>query len=114
VFDLRAPLPEWQRDAACKGHAHEAYLWFPDGRLLGSAPAKKICAGCPVRTECLEYALNNDIWSGIWGGMTESERRRLIFRADAARLETAPAHTDTEARCDPPIRRTSPDRGTGA
>ena len=43
--------------------------------------AKKICTGCEVKAECLEYALANDERFGIWGGLSERERRRLRRRA---------------------------------
>ncbi|MFE2850211.1 WhiB family transcriptional regulator [Streptomyces lavendulae] len=42
--------------------------------------AKRVCTGCPVRTECLTEALDNRIEFGIWGGMTERERRALLRR----------------------------------
>ena len=42
--------------------------------------AKQLCAGCPVRTECLAEALDNQIEWGVWGGMTERERRALLAR----------------------------------
>ncbi|KOV41956.1 WhiB family transcriptional regulator [Streptomyces sp. H036] len=42
--------------------------------------AKAVCAGCPVRTECLAHALDHRIEHGIWGGMTERERRALLRR----------------------------------
>ncbi|KQW02692.1 hypothetical protein ASD08_44965 [Streptomyces sp. Root369] len=42
--------------------------------------AKAVCTGCPVRTECLAYALDQRIEHGIWGGMTERERRALLRR----------------------------------
>ncbi len=55
--------------------------------------AKQVCAGCPVRTECLAEALDNQIEWGVWGGMTERERRALLRRRPAASwrsvLETA-------------------------
>lgn len=51
-------------------------LWFPKvGEPL--RPARKICGDCPVREECLEYALDNDMQAGIWGGLTLRERRRV-------------------------------------
>jgi WhiB family redox-sensing transcriptional regulator len=43
--------------------------------------AKKVCTTCDVRSECLEYALSNDERFGIWGGLSERERRRLKKRA---------------------------------
>ena len=52
-------------------------LFFPsDG--VGVDVARKICAECPVKGACLEYALENRIDHGVWGGTSERERRRLI------------------------------------
>jgi WhiB family redox-sensing transcriptional regulator len=52
-------------------------LFFPsDG--VGVDVARKICAECPVKVTCLEYALDNRIDHGVWGGTSERERRRLI------------------------------------
>ena len=59
--------------------------------------AKQLCSGCPVRTECLAEALDNQIEWGVWGGMTERERRALLRRRPdrlvAPVLETAQAST---------------------
>lgn len=52
-------------------------LFFPsDG--VGVDVARRVCAECPVRQECLEYALANRIDHGVWGGTSERERRRII------------------------------------
>jgi WhiB family redox-sensing transcriptional regulator len=40
--------------------------------------ARRVCADCPVKTECLEYALANRIDHGVWGGTSERERRRIL------------------------------------
>jgi WhiB family redox-sensing transcriptional regulator len=54
-------------------------VFFPErGETAG--PARQVCAACPVREPCLEYALNNRITHGIWGGLTERERRPLRSR----------------------------------
>jgi WhiB family transcriptional regulator, redox-sensing transcriptional regulator len=58
--------------------------------------AKAICSGCEVRTECLAFALDNRIEHGVWGGMTERERRSVLRRWPAvvswrSRLEAARA-----------------------
>jgi WhiB family redox-sensing transcriptional regulator len=61
-------------EAACIGADPD--LFFPGkGRNDDCAEAKAICAGCPVRDECLEAGMSQDF--GIWGGTTERERRRL-------------------------------------
>ncbi|WP_026454652.1 WhiB family transcriptional regulator [Saccharomonospora iraqiensis] len=55
----------------------------PDGLFVRGAEqnrAKMVCMGCPVRTECLAEALDNRIEFGVWGGMTERERRALLRR----------------------------------
>ncbi|WP_245239210.1 WhiB family transcriptional regulator [Streptomyces sp. MZ04] len=51
---------------------------FVDG--AAQSRAKAVCTGCPVRMECLSYALDKRIEHGIWGGMTERERRALLRR----------------------------------
>ena len=51
--------------------------FFPsDG--VGVDRARKICATCPVKTPCLDYALRNRIDHGVWGGTSERERRRIL------------------------------------
>ena len=68
----------WQADALCAQTDPEAF--FPE-KGGSTRDAKKICSGCEVKAECLEYALNNDERFGIWGGLSERERRRLRRRA---------------------------------
>ncbi len=66
----------WRIHASCRDSD-------PDGLFVRGAEqnrAKTICAGCPVRTECLAEALDNRIEFGVWGGMTERERRALLRR----------------------------------
>lgn len=81
----------WQDRAACGGM--EALLFFgPDNeprsaREIREAKAKAVCQLCPVRSQCLDYALRNSIRHGIWGGLNEEERareRRRARRPDAA------------------------------
>ena len=79
----RARHPNWRDDAACQDADPE--LFFPDGDI-GSAraqakAAKLICRGCPVRGTCLSWVLANGQEAGIWGGLTEDERRGLHRRA---------------------------------
>jgi WhiB family redox-sensing transcriptional regulator len=63
----------WQERALCAQTDPEAF--FPE-KGGSTREAKKICTGCEVRSECLEYALLNDERFGIWGGLSERERRR--------------------------------------
>ena len=91
----------WRERAACCGA--DLDLFYPE-RGESADPARLVCARCPVCQPCLEYALSNRIASGIWGGLTERERRplqsewvqaerldrdRAVLAADAAGYTTA-------------------------
>ncbi len=69
----------WRRDAICRDTDPD--LFFPVGTtgqaLVQIDRAKEVCNQCTVRTECLEYALETNQDSGIWGGTSEEERRKL-------------------------------------
>ena len=65
---------QWQEQALCAQTDPEAF--FPE-KGGSTREAKKVCGGCEGRTECLEYALKHDERFGIWGGLSERERRRL-------------------------------------
>jgi WhiB family transcriptional regulator, redox-sensing transcriptional regulator len=65
---------QWQENALCAQTDPEAF--FPE-KGGSTREAKRICMGCEVRDRCLEYALANDERFGIWGGLSERERRRL-------------------------------------
>jgi WhiB family transcriptional regulator, redox-sensing transcriptional regulator len=79
---------EWMLHARCRGAAPTEF--FPsDG--LGVESAQRICVACPVRGECLEYALEHRIEHGVWGGASERERRRILRR----RRDLAPAPNAT-------------------
>ena len=75
---LEAEAQSWQERALCAETDPEAF--FPE-KGGSTREAKKICTGCEVKAECLEYALANDERFGIWGGLSERERRRLRRRA---------------------------------
>jgi WhiB family redox-sensing transcriptional regulator len=67
----------WMMDARCRGISPAEF--FPsDG--TGVETAQRICAECSVRAECLEYALVNRIDQGVWGGISERGRRRILRR----------------------------------
>lgn len=71
--DDDSPLA-WQVDALCAQTDPEAF--FPE-KGGSTRDAKRVCTSCEVKAECLEYALQNDERFGIWGGLSERERRRL-------------------------------------
>ncbi len=64
----------WQSDSLCAQTDPEAF--FPE-KGGSTRDAKKICSSCEVRAQCLQYALENDERFGIWGGLSERERRKL-------------------------------------
>jgi WhiB family transcriptional regulator, redox-sensing transcriptional regulator len=75
----------WRELAACRGA--DLGLFFP-GRGESAGPARRVCAGCPVREPCLDYALSHGITCGVWGGLAERDRRALRSRrTGAARRE---------------------------
>ena len=78
--DLRVPLPVLD-GAACKGAPLDLFFGpdaeFVTTRQKREAAAKAICARCPVRLDCLDYALDIDQTYGVWGGLNEDERRAL-------------------------------------
>lgn len=83
----KAPKPKpavdtsWMAHKACKPEHGD--LFFP-GRGESTAPAKAICARCPVAGECLDFALRNGEHVGIWGGTSERDRRALRRRIRGA------------------------------
>ncbi|HEX3731508.1 MAG TPA: WhiB family transcriptional regulator [Mycobacteriales bacterium] len=71
---IEGEFPEWQDNALCAQTDPEAF--FPE-KGGSTREAKRICVNCEVRSQCLEYALAHDERFGIWGGLSERERRRL-------------------------------------
>jgi len=74
----------WQQRAACKGP--QSVVFFPpshlerkDEREGREQRAKSICAICPVRAACLDYAMSIHEPHGIWGGLNEVERKQLVL-----------------------------------
>jgi WhiB family transcriptional regulator, redox-sensing transcriptional regulator len=81
---------DWRHSARCVDEDPETL--FVQGAL--QRDAREVCKACPVRTECLAHALDNRIRFGVWGGMTERERKALLKRRPdviswAALLESA-------------------------
>ena len=70
------PNRNWYASAACKGCDPE--LFFPRrGDDVSSRSAKRVCATCPVKIQCLDFAISNHEHFGIWGGVSDKGRRKL-------------------------------------
>lgn len=84
---MSASVDDWRHWAECSRPGHDAELWHPVGNTVGAqlqaADAKAVCRTCPVAEHCLQYALQQRIDEGIYGGLTESERRRIHKRKTA-------------------------------
>jgi WhiB family redox-sensing transcriptional regulator len=80
-------MDDWRDSAACR--AVDPDLFFPIGNtgpaLLQIHEAKRICHSCPVRDECLRWALDTGQSIGVWGGTSEAERRALARRTSGRR-----------------------------
>jgi WhiB family transcriptional regulator, redox-sensing transcriptional regulator len=88
---LSAGDSSWMDRAACRG-APDADVWFPDDprRAIVWAEAKRRCGGCPVRGECLSWALAiGENAHGVWGGTTPDERRKLAGDRSAGSRDQA-------------------------
>jgi len=76
VIEIDLMRPRWMQQAACRGQGFDA--WFSADEVGEDADAaRRVCAGCPVRPECLEYALDRAIRYGLWGGLSREERAAL-------------------------------------
>jgi WhiB family redox-sensing transcriptional regulator len=73
---LGMPRPDWQARARCRGYGPEAF--FPE-KGQPTTTAKRVCMACEVRTECLAFALalGSPEKFGVWGGLSERQRRML-------------------------------------
>ncbi|HET9690540.1 MAG TPA: WhiB family transcriptional regulator [Acidimicrobiales bacterium] len=78
----------WRNQANCMGVDPD--LFFPE-RGASTREAKEVCRGCVVQQECLEFALANSEKFGIWGGLSERERRRIRRRRAVERREAGGA-----------------------
>jgi len=77
-FELANLRPRWQQEALCREYGNPADFFPGRGEDLG--PAKAICETCPVRAQCLAYALDefeDRLDCGVWGGTSPGERKRL-------------------------------------
>lgn len=92
LFDrLQIQTPDWMEQAACRGYPTS--WWFP-GAGEDVERGKAICETCPVKTECLDYAVEHRIRVGIWGGTTATRRIRAWQDAQKAQQRQEPTPTD--------------------
>ena len=84
--------PPWREDSACREESSRA-SFFPGGdrgkTLTMATEAKRVCRGCPVKIDCLLYAIETQQEYGVWGGATVPERRKLIRRLRTANSTAA-------------------------
>lgn len=73
-------MPAWYDDALC-AQVDPGAFFPPKGASL--RPAKRVCAACPVRDECLAFAMDNNELHGVWGGLSELDRRKMRKAAAA-------------------------------
>ena len=104
AFTGLAPLLDpaevaWQDRALC-GQVGDDF-WFPE-KGGSTLEAKRVCGACEVRQSCLDYALDHDEKFGVWGGMSERERRRL--RRDRPRSQPRRAKANTRPSSERPSR----------
>jgi hypothetical protein len=77
VIEIDLLRPRWMRNAACQGQGFDP--WFPADEVGEDADAaRRVCSGCRVRAECLDYAIVAGIRHGLWGGLSAKERAALV------------------------------------
>ena len=95
--EVEGPM-DWRHRAACRDEDPE--LFFPIGNtgpaLAQIEEAKKVCARCEVKDPCLQWALESGQEAGVWGGMSEDERRALKRRVARNRARMAELNRMTE------------------
>jgi WhiB family redox-sensing transcriptional regulator len=74
IDTITAPDLDWQQEALCAQTGADFFFPEPGSSVR---EAKRICGMCPIRSVCLEYALDNDERFGVWGGLSEKERLEL-------------------------------------
>lgn len=85
LLDVDLDALRWQLDARCAEPCYPQSMFYPE-RGDDVTAAKAVCAGCAVRVECLEYALAQPTpFPGVWGGLSERERRQVRSTGHAAR-----------------------------
>ena len=87
--------PNWRALGLCATSDPEIFFPEPEASALA---AIRVCMRCPVRAECLSWAIENDEWFGVWGGTTEADRHQ--YRHSGTSLAQALAESATRAESD--------------
>lgn len=74
IATITSPDLDWQQEALCAQTGADFFFPEPGSSVR---EAKRICGMCPIRSACLDYALDNDERFGVWGGLSEKERLQL-------------------------------------
>lgn len=82
ILNYASTMPAWMERASCTD-SPDLDDWFSDS-VVAMTIAKRTCADCPVRNQCLAFAFEHDEQYGIWGGLTPRERRAVVKKASAA------------------------------
>lgn len=80
LIDLLVPVGPWVDDALCAQVGGDNWFASERGRSAEFQLARRLCFSCPVREECLEFAVNNNIREGVWGGLSPRQRAALRRR----------------------------------
>lgn len=92
-------VADWRHDAACRDEDPEIFFPIaPSDSTLSAAAAKSVCQRCPVVHDCLTWALDSGQRLGVWGGLSELERRTLKRQRRELRLRLAKESSSQDAQ----------------
>jgi WhiB family redox-sensing transcriptional regulator len=78
IWALKDTDHSWHSEALCRGSSPELFFFEAGQSKRKNYVVENYCKLCPVKQRCLDYALNNDIRFGVWGGLTQAERNRIL------------------------------------
>lgn len=90
-------VPAWMEHAACVDAPLDVF--FPTSPTVVTGEASRLCRQCPYRTACLDFAIDNGIWEGIWGGLPEMGRRDVARKRGVPRHGTTTGYTKDGCHC---------------
>lgn len=78
IWALKDADHSWHTEALCRGSSPELFFFEAGQSKKKNHVVEQYCNYCPAKQRCLDYALNNDIRFGVWGGLTPAERNRIL------------------------------------